>query len=49
MSGMKLSIGVEVEAFGAQAAVASHQFYCKSREKPSKHPYNCKLSPTEAP
>ena len=37
-SGAQLSVGIEMEAYGDQAAAASVQFFYKSREKPSRKP-----------
>ena len=37
MSGVWLSVGAEMEAYGDQAAT-SHKFCCKSMEEPSKKP-----------
>ena len=37
-SGVQLSVGPEMEAYGDQAAAASNQFCCKSREEPSRKP-----------
>ena len=34
-SGVQLSVGAEMEAYGDQAAAASHQFCCKSGAEPS--------------
>ena len=36
-SGVQLSVGTEMEAYGDQAAATSNQYCCKSREKPSSH------------
>ena len=33
---MQLSVAVEVESYGDQAAASNHQFCCKSREEPSR-------------
>ena len=37
-SGVQLPVGAGMEACGNQAAAASHQFFCKSREEPSRRP-----------
>ena len=37
-SWVQLSVGVEIEAYGDQAAAASHLFCCKSREEPCRKP-----------
>ena len=34
--GVQLSVGTEMEAYGDQAAAASNQLCCKSREEPSR-------------
>ena len=33
---VQLSVGVEMEACGDQSAAASNQFFCKSRDEPSR-------------
>ena len=37
-SGVQLSVGVEMEAYGDQATAASNQLCWKSREEPSRKP-----------
>ena len=36
-SGVLLSVGAEMEAYGDQAATASHQFHSKSKEELSRN------------
>ena len=35
-NGVQLSAGAEMEAYGDQETAASNQFFCKSREEPSR-------------
>ena len=42
VSGVQLSIGAEMEAYGDQAAATSDLFCCKSREEPCRKPCNYK-------
>ena len=37
-SGVQLSVGAEMEAYSGQAAAASSQFRCKSKEELSRNP-----------
>ena len=37
VSGVQLSVGIETEAYGDQAAAASNQFCCLSREEPTRN------------
>ena len=44
--GMQLFVDVEMEAYGDQAAVTGNQFFCKSREEPSREHCDVNMSGT---